>query len=391
MGHVNTVFHQILAFARKNRFSALVARHDADRYVKSFTAWSHLVTMLFAQATGKDSLRDLEAAFNVQANNLYHLGAKPVRKSTLSDANNRRPWELFQQMYMDMLARFQDLRPGHSFKFKNPLFSIDSTVIDLCLETFPWAKFRARKGAIKMHHRLSHDGMIPEVIVVTDGKKHDVKVAPELVADLQPDSIISMDRAYIDYKFLHSLDKKGVFFVTRAKRNIEHRIVGQHQPPKNNNVVADVLIELTGPKTSENYPERMRMIIFIDPVRKKRLVFITNNFKLAASTIAEIYKARWQIEIFFKWIKQNLKIKSFLGTSKNAVMIQIWCAMIYYLILAFIKAQSRYPKSLHILTQIIEAVLFVRTSLFELLDLSIEKAKNIKDPPPLQMKLPDVV
>ena len=388
MGHVNTVFHQILAFARKNRFKSLVDQHDADRYTKSFDAWSHFVAMTFAQATGKDSLRDLEAAFNVHANSLYHLGAKPVHRSTLSDANNNRPWELFEQLYMDLLQRFQELRPGHGFKFKNPLFSIDSTVINLCLTNFPWAKYRARKGAIKMHYRLSHDGMIPEVVVVTDGKKHDVKVAPELLGDLAPDSIVSMDRAYIDYKFLYSLDQKGVFFVTRAKKNIDCKIVGQHEPPKNKNVIADVIIEFNNPKTAENYPKRMRMIIFIDPVKNKRLVFITNNFRLAASTIAEIYKARWQIEIFFKWIKQNLKLKSFMGASKNAVLIQIWCAMIYYLILAFIKAQSRYPKSLHLLTQIIQATLFYKASIFELLNIDLEKAKKIKDPPPLQMKLP---
>ncbi len=391
MGHNNTVFHQILAFARKNQFQTLVKKHDADRYVKSFNAWSHLVTMIFAQATGKDSLRDIEAALNAQSKTLYHLGATPVHRSTISDANSRRPWEMFQQMYMQMLTRFQELRPGHSFKFKNPMFSIDSTVINLCLENFPWAKYRARKGAMKMHYRLSHDGLIPEVIVVTDGKKHDVKVAPELVADLEPDSIVSMDRAYIDYKFLHSLDKKGVFFVTRAKKNIDCQITGQHQRAKNKNVIADITIELTGPQTRELYPEKLRQIIFFDPLTNRRLVFITNNFKLAASTIAEIYKARWQIEIFFKWIKQNLKLKSFLGTSKNAVLIQIWCAMIYYLILAFIKAQSRYPKSLHILTQVIETVLFVRVSLLELLDLDLEKIKNVKDPPPLQMSLWDMI
>lgn len=391
MGHVNTVFHQVLSFVRRGQFQQLVDKLDADRYVKSFDAWNHLVTMLFAQATGKDSLRDITAAFNAQANTLYHLGAKPLHRSTLSDANNRRSWELFQQMYMKMLGRFQDLRPGHKFKFKNPMFTIDSTVIDLCLNTFPWAKFRARKGAIKMHYRLSHDGVLPEVIVVTDGKKHDVKLAPDLVAGLKPDSIVSMDRAYIDFKFLYSLEQKGVFFVTRAKKNIDCQIIGQHEPPKNNNVIADVIIELQGPNTTELYPKRLRMIIFIDPKTNKRLVFITNNFKLAASTIAAIYKARWQIETFFKWIKQNLKIKSFLGTSKNAVMIQIWCAMIYYLILAFIKAQSRYPGSLHLLTEIIGVVLFVRASLFELLALDKKTIGNVKDPPPLQMTLPDMV
>lgn len=387
MGHVNTVFHQILSFIRKDQFKALADQLDADRYVKKFDSWSHLVALLFAQATGKDSLRDLQAAFNAQANCLYHLGAEPIKKSTLADANQRRPFQLFQQTYNQLLSRFHDLRPGHAFKFKNPLSSIDSTVVDLCLSMFDWAKYRTRKGAIKMHYRLNHDGIIPELMILTDGKKHDVKIAPQLTADLKPDSIFSFDRAYIDFNFLFSLTKRRVWFVTRAKKNMDYCVIGQHLPTKNKNVVADLVIELSGPKTKELYPQNLPLIIFIDPIRKKRLVFITNNFTLAASTIAEIYKARWQIEIFFKWIKQNLKIKSFLGTSPNAVLCQIWTALIYYLILAFIKAQSRYKASLHILTEIVAVTLFLRAPLLELLDLDRNSINRIKQPPPLQMSL----
>lgn len=387
MGHVNTVFHQILSLVRRPRFQALADSIDADRYVKSFDAWSHLVALLFAQAAGKDSLRDLEAAFNAQANSLYHLGAHNLHRSTLSDANQRRPWQLFQQTYNQLLQRFQDLRPGHAFKFKNPLYTIDSTVVDLCLSMFDWAKFRARKGAIKMHYRLSHDAIIPEIMILTDGKKHDVKVAPQLAQDLQPDSIISFDRAYIDFNFLFSLTQRRVWFVTRAKKNLDYRVIGQHLPPKNKNVVADLVIQLQGPKTQELYPQNLRLIIFIHPLKNKRLVFITNNFNLAASTIAEIYKARWQIETFFKWIKHNLKIKSFMGTSKNAVLCQIWAALIYYLILAFIKAQSKYQGSLHLLTEIVGVALFLRVSLFEILDLNHQSISRIQDPPPLQMRM----
>jgi Transposase DDE domain/Domain of unknown function (DUF4372) len=388
MGHVNTIFHQILSFVRRNQFQALADQLEADRYVKNFNSWNHLVTMIFSQAADKDSLRDLEGAFNAQANSLYHLGAKPVHRSTISDANNRRPWQLFQQTYDHLLRRFQDLRPGHTFKFKNPLYSFDSTIVDLCLAMFDWAKFRARKGAVKMHYRLSHDGIIPEIMILTDGKKHDVKVAPQLAHDLKPDSIISFDRAYIDFKFLFSLTQRRIWFVTRAKKNLDYRVIGQHLPPKNKNVIADLVIQLQGPKTQELYPQNLRLIIFIDPIKNKRLVFITNNFQLAAATIAEIYKARWQIETFFKWIKQNLKLKSFMGTSKNAVLIQVWCALIYYLILAFIKAQSRYLGSLHLLTQIIGTTIFHRAPLLELLDLNANTINLIKQPPPLQMSLP---
>jgi hypothetical protein len=287
-----------------------------------------------------------------------------------------------------LLQRFQDLRPGHKFSFKNPLYSLDSTLVDLCLTMFDWAKYRKRKGAIKMHYRLAHDGIIPEVMILTDGKKHDAKVAPQLVEDLKPDSIIAFDRAYIDFNFLFSLARRNVWFVTRAKKNMDYTVVGQHLPPKNKNVVADLVIELKGVKTAENYPEKLRLIIFIDPVKNKRLVFITSNFQLAASTIAAIYKARWEIETFFKWIKQNLKLKGFLGTSRNAVLTQIWCALIYYLILAFIKAQSRYQGSLHILTQIIGTALFMRLSIIELLNLNQKTIGQIKEPNVRQMLLP---
>ena len=295
---------------------------------------------------------------------------------------------MFQEIYFKLLNRFRYLRPGHSFKFKNPLFTIDSTLIDLCLNVFPWAKFRTRKGAVKIHCLIDHRGLLPEFIVVTDGKKHDIKVASDILKELKPDSIISMDRAYIDFNLLFSLNKQNVWFVTRAKKNLDYLVVGQHKVPKNKNVVADQTIVLTGAQTGDFYPKPLRRVEVLDKKQNKNLVFITNNFKFAASTIADIYKARWQIEIFFKWIKQNLKIKSFLGTSKNAVLIQIWVAMIYYLILSFIKAQSRYPKSLHLLTQIVSTSLFERANLLDLLFLDLNSIHRLKPPDTPQIKLP---
>jgi hypothetical protein len=225
-------------------------------------------------------------------------------------------------------------------------------------------------------------------MILTDGKKHDVKVAAQLTDDLQPDSIVSFDRAYIDFIFLYSLTRRRIWFVTRAKKNLDYTVVGQHLPPKNKNVVADLIIQLNGQESGQNYPENLRLVIFIDPVRNKRLVFITNNFQLAASTIAAIYKSRWEIETFFKWIKQNLKLKSFMGTSPNAVLIQVWAALIYYIVLAFIKAQSRYRGSLHLLTEIFGTTLFMRVSIIELLDLNEKTIHRVKDPPARQIPLP---
>jgi hypothetical protein len=388
MGHVNTVFHQVLAFINKNRFKGLVEKHQADRYVKSFKSWPHLVAMLFAQATGKDSLRELKEALNAQGPMLYHLGAKPIARSTLADANERRDAQLFQDLYMNLMAQFQNLRPNHPFKFKNPLLTIDSTVIDLCLSLYPWAQYRKKKGAFKLHCRLNHEGYLPETVIVTEGKKHDIKLAGQLVDDLLPDSIVSFDRGYNDYNFMYSLNKKNVYFVTRPKKDLGYQVIGQHSESKKKNVLSDEIIAIKKDRTRKKYPEPLRLVKVFDTKRNKIIAFITNNFKLAASTIAEIYKARWQIEIFFKWIKQRLKIKSFMGTSKNAVLIQIWAAIIYYLILSYIKAQCRYPKSIHLLAQILSVCLFHHVTLIDLLAIEMKNIHRINDPPLLQFKLP---
>ncbi len=245
-----------------------------------------------------------------------------VHRSTFSDANNKRSFQIFEDLFYHLLSRCKDLTPKHRFKFKNELYSIDASVIDLCLSVFPWAKFRKTKGAIKMHCLYDHSGALPSFVTITDGKKHDVTVAKDVGFPLSPDSIVSIDRAYIDYKWLNSLDEKRVWFVTRAKSNINCVVTGQH-PVTGKGVRKDHMILLTGTRTKNYYLKELRMIEFYDEETKKHLTFLTNNMKLAASTIAAIYKSRWQIELFFKWIKQNLKIKSFLGTSKNAVMTQM--------------------------------------------------------------------
>jgi len=347
--------------------------------------------MLAAQALGKDSLRDLSASLSAHRERFYHLGAKLAPRSTLSDANNRRPWEVFHHLYLGLLDRCRSLAPAHRFNFNNPLFSIDSTVIGLCLSVFPWAKYQKRKGAIKMHCRLDHSGMLPDLVVVTDGKKHDLRVASELTNDLKPDSIVSFDRGYIDFKWLFSLTIRRVFFVTRAKYSLDYSVVGQHNVPEQcdskREVLADELLVFNSIKTSRDYPQKIRRVKFRDHERNKTLVFLTNNFDLPPATIAAIYKARWQIEILFKWIKQNLKIKSFMGTTENAVRLQIWIAMIYFMLLAYIKFQSRYKYSLHTLTEIVQATLFHRISLIDILNLKVNSVHKIKPDPETQFSL----
>jgi len=266
---------------------------------------------------------------------------------------------------------------------------MDSTLIKLCLSVFPWASYRKRKGAMKIHTLLDHSGCLPSFITVTAGKCHDVKVVQDerySFPRLLPDSIITVDRGYLDFNWFYSLNLNRVSFVTRAKQNLKYEIAGQQEVPKNKGVISDQTIRLTGYYQQQYYPENLRLITFYDKEKEQELVFITNNFKLAAATIAELYKYRWQIELFFKWIKQNLKIKTFLGTSENAVMTQVWAAMIYYLLLAFIKFQTRYAYSMHELARIIGEVLLEHVDIIEVLKLKFDKLKLLK-PDPYQMAL----
>jgi hypothetical protein len=301
-----------------------------------------------------------------------------VHKSTLSDANTKRDYRIFEETFYHLLARCKDLTPKHKFRFKNPLYTIDATTIDLCLSVFPWAKFRKSKGAIKMHCLYDHSGALPSFLTVTDGKRHDVRVVKETSFPMLPDSIISVDKAYIAYKWLYSLNEKSIWFVTRTKSNTDYLVTGQHETG-GKGVISDHRILLQGILTKDKYPKQLRRIKYYDEERKKTLTFLTNNFKLTATTIAQIYRSRWQIELFFKWIKQNLKIKSFLGTSKNAVLIQIWIAMSYYLLLTYIKYQTKYGYSLLKLSRVIRETLFERKNLIDILTLRPESLRYVHD------------
>lgn len=364
----------------KDRFEVNADKYQANRYTKHFTAWGQLVVNLYAQASNKKSLRDTETGFRVHQGCWYHLGLENVARSTISYANANRNSALYEDTFYDLLGRCRDVTPKHRFKFKNPLAALDATVIDLCLSMYPWAKFRKTKGALKIHSLLDYRGTIPSFLVITDAKQHEVKVAKESSLPLSSDSILAVDKAYIDFQWLYGLFTRGVYFVTRAKDNMKYQVVGQHKEIKNKAVLSDEIIRLVGPLTSKKYPEDLRLVTYYDEKENKILEFITNNFHLAAATIAAIYKARWEIEIFFRWIKQNLKIKTFLGTSRNAVLTQIWTAMIYYLLLAYIKYQTKYGYTLLYFTRVIREALFKRTDIIDLLNLSPGRLQKLREP-----------
>jgi len=374
MNKVYTIFSELLKLCPRYHFDKAVEQYQGDRYVKIFTTWQQFMAILYSQITQKDSLRDIVTGLSAHAARWYHLGLSGIHKSTLSDANAKRDYRMFEGLFYHLLARCKNLTPKHKFRFKNPLYTIDASTIDLCLSVFPWAKFRTTKGAIKLHCLYDHSGALPTFLTVTDGKRHDVRVVKDNKFPLSPDSIISVDKAYIDYTWLNSLNEQGVWFVTRAKSNIDYTVVGQH-PISGKGVLSDEQISLQGQLTKAKYSKKLRLIRYYDDEREKMLTFLTNNFKLAATTIAQIYKSRWQIELFFKWIKQNLKIKSFLGTSKNAVLTQIWVAMCYYLLLTYIKYQTKYSFSLLQLSRVIREMLFERKSLIDILTLKPDRLK----------------
>jgi len=387
MSHVNTIFNELLQLVPRHDFEKAVKRYDGDRYVKSFKCWNQLTVLLYAQAKGHDSLRDIVTGLKSQAAKLYHVGLQDVSRSTLSDANNIRDCRIYEELFYSLLGRCESRTEGHSFKFKNPLYSLDSSIIELSLKVFPWSDYNKTKGALKLHCLLDHRGNIPSFVVITEGRKNDVSLAKEVHLPLMPDSIVTMDRGYIDFSFLYSLHQKGVFFVTRTKDNMAYRLTGLHETPKVKGLDADLRIRTTGADSAFTYPEDLRVIWWYDEETDSELHFLTNNFKLSASTIAAIYKARWKIELFFKWIKQNLKIKTFLGTSLNAVLTQIWVAMCYYLLLSYIKFQTRYRFGALNLARVIKETLWERVSLVDLLSLNPEKGLSRLRAPTEQFEL----
>jgi len=372
MQQFSAVYNQFLKLVPRVPFQQCVDHYNGDHRVRTMSCWSQFGIMTYAQVTGKTSLRDIEVGFANKENYFYHLGLQSVSRSTLADANSSRDWHIYQELFETVFVRCRDLAPKHRFRFKNPLKSFDATTVSLCLKMFPWAKFRQAKGAIKIHTRLDHSGQIPDFIRVTTGNTHEINVARTL--ELEADDILVFDRAMTDYKWLHQIDEQEAYFVTRAKdnmssrvlRNPEHRLPELTDHARAKGVRKDQVICITGTK-ADDIPIELRLVVYRDPKTGNTYEFLTNIFHLAALTIAQIYKARWDIEIFFKWIKQHLKIKTFLGTSENAVMTQIWIVMITYLLLAHLKYQIKCQYSLLHIQRLLRENIFIRLSLHALL------------------------
>ena len=386
--HIRTIFNQLLEIVPRNEFNKSVGQHKWDRYVKNFTCRQQFMTILYSQATSKDSLRDIELWLKTHSNKWYHLWLTSSAKNTISNANNKRSYKIYEELFYAMLHKCKQLDFDKKFNINNPLYSLDASVIDLCLSMFPWAKYRKRKWAIKLHVLLNNDSCIPEFVNITEWKKHEVNEFEKSLEKIPIWSILTFDRWYVDYERYNKMTEKWIFFVWRIKKNMDY-VVEERYDVNEWWVISDEKIEIFNPWNRKYWELKgFRLVKYYDKEQDKTYSFITNNFELSAKTIADIYRSRWDIEILFKWIKQNLKIKSFLWTSKNAVMSQIWIAMIYYLILAYIKYKTKMKYSLLEFTRIIKELLMSRMSLIDALWVPYNKMKEIKNKDwPIQLGL----
>lgn len=370
MSHHNTLFSQTLSLIPRHVFQKLERRHKTGRSSRKFGFKEQFTVMAFIQLAARRSMRDGLRCLSAAGNRLYHWGLKTVARSTFADANNSRPVGFFQDLFAEMYGLCAAKSPKHKFRFKSKLFSLDATTIKLCLSLFPWASFRQTKGGIKMHTLLDHDGHIPAFVAVTDARTHESRMAKAL--ELPKGSIVVFDKGFISYPWFRTLGAKGVFFVTRLKRNAVYKLLERRPVNRTTGVTSDHIIEVVSGKTSL----RLRRIGYRDPESGKRYEFLTNHFRLSPKTIADIYKERWKIELFFKEIKQNLRIKSFVGNSENAVLIQIYTALTVYLLLAYQKFLSRLGLSVQQLFQLIQINLLGAAPLEELLNPRRRKNEN---------------
>ena len=370
MSHHNTLFSQTLSLIPRHVFQKLERRHKTGRSSRKFGFKEQFTVMAFIQLAARRSMRDGLRCLSAAGNRLYHWGLKTVARSTFADANNSRPVGFFQDLFAQMYGLCVAKSPKHKFRFKSKLFSLDATTIKLCLSLFPWASFRQTKGGIKMHALLDHDGHIPAFVAVTDARTHESRMAKAL--ELPKGSIVVFDKGFISYPWFRTLGAKGVFFVTRLKRNAVYKLLERRPVNRKTGVTSDHIIEVVSGKTSL----RLRRIGYRDPESGNRHEFLTNHFRLSPKTIADIYKERWEIELFFKEIKQNLRIKSFVGNSENAVLIQICTALTVYLLLAYQKFLSRLGLSVQQLFQLIQINLLGAAPLEELLNPRRRKNEN---------------
>jgi hypothetical protein len=362
------VFAQAMDHLPLSVFRQCVSRYAGRYPTLTFSHLDQFLCMAFAQLTYRESLRDIETCLRAHANKLYHLGIRGgVARSTLAEANEKRDWRIWHDFAMHLIAVARVLYADDAFgvELAGTVYALDTTTIDLCLSVFPWAKFRKTKAAVKLHTLLDLRGNIPAFIHISDGKMHEVNVLDQL--PVEAGSFYLMDRGFLDFARLHALQRAGAFFVIRAKRNMQYRRIASRPVDESTGLRADQTVQLTGTGSRDDYPDRLRRVTFYDTEHRKKLVFLTNHFDLPAITVAQLYKQRWQVELFFKWIKQHLWIKAFFGTTENAVKTQIWIAVATYVLVAVLKKRTGAKASLHSLLQILSLSLFEKTPLQQLL------------------------
>lgn len=384
-----TVLSQLMDFLPIKEFQRCVERYNGNHHIRSFSCWDQFLCMAFAQLSYRESLRDIESCLRSMKNKLYHMGIRGnVSRSTLADANEKRDWRIYADFAQVLIHIARELYSGDEFDvdLDEIVYALDASTIDLCLSLFPWAKFRKTKSAVKLHTLLDLRGNIPAFISITDGKVHDVNILDELIPE--PGSFYIMDRGYLDFKRLYTLNQFRAFFVIRSKTNTIFRRLYSREVDKSIGLRCDQTIVLTGRDSATDYPEKLRRVKYYDAEIDKRFSFLTNNFIVSAYVIAELYKCRWQVELFFKWIKQHLRIKSFYGTSENAVKTQIWIAISVYVLVAIVKKYLRLDNmSLYTILQILSVTLFEKTQLLQLLTES--NYNKIADSTDNQLKLFD--
>lgn len=362
------IFSQVMDFLPLHTFRRYVNRYHGHYKVQSFSCMDQYLCMAFAQLTYRESLRDIEACLRAQQHKLYHMGIRGnVARSTLADANEQRNWRIYADFAHALILIARKLYSNEPFgvDLQQTVYALDATTIDLCLSLFPWAHFRQSKSAVKLHTLIDLRGNIPTFIHISDGKLHDVNILDLLV--IEPGAFYIMDRGYLDFSRLRKMTQALAFFVTRAKSNLKYRRLYSHKVDGKTGVICDQTILLTGFYVAKDYPGKLRRVKYHDAETDKTLVFLTNNFTLPPLVIAELYRCRWQVELFFKWIKQNLRIKSFYGTSENAVKTQIWIAVSVYVLVAIIKKRLNIQASLYTIFQILSVTVFERTPLLQLL------------------------
>jgi len=361
------VFSQLMDFLPMRQFHRCVNRYHGNRYMKSFSCLDQFLCMAFAQLSYRESLRDIESCLRAMHNKLYHMGIRAkVSRTTLADANENRDWRIYAEFAQVLIHIARDLYANDDFgvELDETVYALDASTIDLCLSLFPWARFRKTKGAVKLHTLLDLRGCIPTFISITDGKVHDVKILDQLIPE--PGAFYVMDRGYLDFRRLYILNQCMAFFIIRSKINTRFRRLYSRTIDKDSGLRCDQTILLNGIKASKEYPDKLRRVGFFDDKSERRFSFLTNNFLVPALVVAELYRCRWQVELFFKWIKQHLRIKSFYGTSENAVKTQIWIAVSVYVLVAIVKKKMKLDDlSLHTILQILSVTLFEKSSLLE--------------------------